>query len=415
MGGVSKTTGLEEKGIGRRERLARRRAEACKTAYPRDEKPFPMPIEKNTELYARIARHAGLRQPAPLLEALSALSAEPHEILEMLRRHQLSRLVCCVATEGLSGAKPAGIVKELVSGLPVPRISCQAMVEAYSEIRLAMEEARLPFMLLKGFYFACRFYGGLDRRPQYDIDMLVRRADFGAALVVLRKLGFARRSRDFHSRTVARGAMPIDLHHSPRCSPAYQFNETAVWGRAIEARAGDLSFRTLSDLDYITMLSASIFEDIGFGKGRLKQALDLYLLLRENNRHWDWESYFCEILPGNFIEIAANALALVVDLFAAQAELVSLSAALRRRKDLIAHVDREEALRLVFAPHGHVDNMVWFRRIYPGSMLYYRCNFWLWTFPGSLRNLDAGWFRRNWLFFLRIRNSGLVSRGTPKR
>jgi hypothetical protein len=90
-----------------------------------------------------------------------------------------------------------------------------------------------------------------------------------------------------------------------------------------------------------------------------------------------------------------NALAVVTDVFAAPDELANLRAALERRRRLVDHADRQEALRLVFAPRGHVDNMLWFGRVYPGSVLYYRGRFWLRTFPTNLRNLDFDWLRRN--------------------
>lgn len=352
------------------------------------------------DLYARIARHAALREPDLLLEALSTAAGEPEDIAEMLRRHHLLGLVCSVATQDPVRAPRSSIVEALASRQPIPRVPVEALIETYREIRRALEARGLPLMLLKGFYFADRLYGGLDRRPQYDIDLLIRRKDLRAALKVFGELGFVRKSRDFHSHTLAREAIHVDLHHSPRRSPAYSFDEAAVWRRARDARAGDLAFRTLSDEDYVTMLATSIFEDVGFGKGNLKQALDLYLLLRKNDPRRDWEAYFRDTPPRPLLGVVANVLALVADVFAAEGELAQLSASLERRKGLIDHADRDQALRLLFAPRGRVENMLWFGRIYPGSVLYYRGRFWLWTFPANLRNLDADWFRRNAAYLL---------------
>jgi hypothetical protein len=194
----------------------------------------------------------------------------------------------------------------------------------------------------------------------------------------------------------------VDLHHSPRRSPVYSVDEEAAWSRARDVRAAGAAFRTLSDEDYVTMLAASLFEDVGFGKGSLKQALDLYLLLRDNDAHMDWTGYFGR-LPRNLLAAVANVLALVADVFALDAELPHLGAALDRGRTL--HRDRAEALDLLFAPRGRVENMLWFGRLYPGSVLYYRLRFWVRTFPGNLRNLDAEWIRRNAALLLRAPKS----------
>lgn len=348
----------------------------------------------NLDRYVRIARYAGLGEPELLREELARTSDEPDAIANMLGRHHLLSLVCAVAGERAGETPPADIVARLAARQPPRKVSVDELMRAFVEIRAALDERAVPALLLKGFYFADRLYGSLERRPQYDIDLLVRRAHFDAALQAFGALGFARKSTDFHSQTLARGVVHIDLHHSPRRSPAYSFDEAAVWSRAREARAADLEFRTLADEDYVTMLGTSLFEDVGFGKVYLKQMLDLYLLLRDNDAEIDWPAYLNGV-PAGVARITANVLSLVAGVFDADGELGHLNAALARHRDLIEPLDREQALHLVFAPHGEVENMLWFARIYPGSMLYYRARFWMRTFPANLRNFDANWLRRN--------------------
>jgi hypothetical protein len=349
--------------------------------------------------YVRIARYAGLRRPELLRDELSRADGEPDRIAALLHRHHVLTLVCAVASENLSSGRPP-ILERMVANLPARKVPVGTLVGAFTEIGAELERRGVPILLLKGFYFADRLYGGLERRPQYDIDLLVRRAQFDAALQAFGALGFVLISSDFHSRTLARGPVHVDLHHSPRRSPAYSFDEAAVWGRAREARAGGLAFRTLADEDYVSMLATSLFEDVGFGKGYLKQMLDLYLLLRDNDAGIDWPAYLNGLSAGA-ARVTANVLSLVADVFDAEAELGHLRAALAGRRDLVEPVDREQALNLVFAPRGEVENMLWFARIYPGSMLYYRVRFWMRTFPANLRNFDVKWLRRNAQFLVR--------------
>src|SRR6185436_9088687 len=97
----------------------------------------------------------------------------------------------------------------------IRRVPVESLLAAFEEMRGALQSAAIPLMLLKGFYFADRLYGGLDRRPQHDLDILVRRTDFRQALRVLAGLGFARKTTDLHSHTITRAAVHVDLHRAP--------------------------------------------------------------------------------------------------------------------------------------------------------------------------------------------------------
>ena len=66
----------------------------------------------------------------------------------------------------------------------------QALLELCEEIRTAFGAAEVPCLFLKGLYLGERFYGDVHRRHQYDVDVLVRPADFEAALNALAPLGF---------------------------------------------------------------------------------------------------------------------------------------------------------------------------------------------------------------------------------
>ena len=66
----------------------------------------------------------------------------------------------------------------------------QALLELCEEIRKSFGAAELPCLFLKGLYLGERFYGDVHRRHQYDVDVLVRPADFEAALNVHAQLGF---------------------------------------------------------------------------------------------------------------------------------------------------------------------------------------------------------------------------------
>jgi hypothetical protein len=124
---------------------------------------------------------------------------------------------------------------------------------------------------------------------------------------------------------------------------------------------------------------------------KLKQLLDLYLLLRAVDPTLDWEAFFARRERENLLGVAVNVLALVATLFEAHGELPRLAAALERRRAACALATRDEALALVGAARKDVASLAWFGRVYPGSLLLHLLWFWAGGFPANLRNLGPAW------------------------
>src|SRR5262249_49533400 len=160
-------------------------------------------------------------------------------------------------------------------------------------------------------WFAERLYGGLRRRPQHDIDLLVRSRDFRRAARSFRRLGFARKGRDLHSLSFIRDDVSVDVHRYLRWAPAYALDEAAIWDTALDVHVEGVAMRTLSDEHSLVMLAMAAFEDLGQGAAKLKQLLDLYLLLRRVDATFDWEAFFLRRERENLLAVTVNVLALV--------------------------------------------------------------------------------------------------------
>jgi len=344
------------------------------------------------DAYVDVAKHAGLREADALLEALARLEGEPGEIADTLRRHHLIRLVRGVLPEERLRAR---LRPELVGALstrrPVGRVPVGTLLRTFDEVRQALDAAGVPILVLKGFTFAERLYGGLERRPQHDVDVLVRPRDFRRATALLAGLGFARYDRDLHSLTVQRGAIQVDVHRHLRWAPAFAIDEDAVWGTAVAVPIDGIAVPTLSDEYAVVALVLAAFEDVGQGMAKLKQLLDLHLLLRELDAATDWAGFFTRRAGENLLGVAVNVLALVTTLFDADTELPRLSGALAPHRARTALVHRERVLALVSAPAKHPANLAWFARVYPGSLLHYLVWFWWGGFPANLRRLGPAW------------------------
>jgi hypothetical protein len=341
---------------------------------------------------AQVAKHAGLGDREALLDALAALDAPAEEAAERLRAHHLVRLVhSCVPDEALRARLPAALVDALASRRPIQRLPVATLLAAYDEVRAAFAAAGVPLLLLKGFVFAERLYGGLERRPQHDVDVLVRRRDRRRALGLLRGLGFERKAYDLHSRTVVRDGVAIDVHHALRRAPAFAIDEAELWATAIERPVGARRIATLSDEYTLVLLVLASFEDLGQGMAKLKQLLDLYLLLRAVDADFDWEAFFARRERENLGAVSVQVLGLVATLFEAGEELPRLVAALDRRQEPVTPASRQEVLALVGAPRKDVASLAWFGRVYPGSLWLHLLWFWAGGFPANLRNLGPAW------------------------
>jgi hypothetical protein len=345
--------------------------------------------------YVRLVRAAAIGSAAELVESLAQLQESPDQIALVLRRHQAIELVReAVGRHHLQGLVDARILAAIESQRPLRPLTGVDWLAAWRELSAALASRGIPALLVKGLWFAERLYGGLARRPQFDIDVLVPAARFRPASRALEGLGFTRRGYDFHSRTYLRGAVKVDLHGWLRRAPAYRLSEAAMWASAQTVSVGGTDVRTLSDEFHVLLVALSIVQDLWQGMARLRQVLDLFLLVRAMDPDCDWESFFARRHEDRTAREVASVLALVIEIFdplggpsGGAAEVPRLRAALEaRRRELIARAPVDPAA-LFLAPRKSPANMAWFRTVYSGSVRWYLVRFWFGNFPRSLKRL----------------------------
>jgi hypothetical protein len=247
-------------------------------------------------------------------------------------RHHLIGLVRTrISDADLRARLAPALADALASRRPVGRVPASTLLAAYADVRRALAADGIDLLVLKGFYFAERLYGGIDRRPQHDLDVLVRPRDFRRTLAALRALGFARRRRDLHSIAVRHGDVQVDVHRHLRWAPVFAIDEAAVWRTALDVEVQGTAVRTLSDEYTLVFVLLAAFEDLGQGLAKLKQLLDVHLLLRAVDPTMDWEAFFARRMAENVLDVTVNVLAVCVALFEASDELPRLAAALADR------------------------------------------------------------------------------------
>ena len=341
--------------------------------------------------YVRAAKQAASGQTLELGATLRSLEAPASEIAATLRAHHISGLVRSALDQSPTPLDVAPVLLAALDAVrPMQMATKDELRSGFDEVRRRLDREGVPVLLLKGQYLAERLYQVPARRPQFDIDVLVRERHYRKARRNLVAGGFVRIAYDQHSVTFSRGNLKVDLHRCLRSAPAYKIDEDAIWATAREVRVGGLQARTLSD-DYLTVLLVlGAFEDLGQGTARLKQMVDLYLFSRQLEQSCDWDAFFRRRESEGLAEVAAAVLSLVVTLFEARAELPILTAAVDRRGHFPDEAAARTALDLVFAARKSPGNLAWFQRVYPGSFPRYLLWFWLGGFPANVRGLWTG-------------------------
>src|SRR5262249_37411620 len=133
------------------------------------------------------------------------------------------------------------------------------------------------------------------------------------------------------------------------------------------------------------------FEDLGQGLVKLKQLLDVYLLMRALNATMNWDAFLRGREFENLGDVALNVLAVCLALFDAHDEMPRLAASLACCADRCVLRNRDEVYRLVDAPAKAPSSLVWFGRVYPGSLAHWLAWFWLYGFPENLGRLRPRW------------------------
>jgi hypothetical protein len=286
----------------------------------------------------------------------------------------------------------------------------QVLLELSEEIRTAFGAAEIPCLFLKGLYLGERFYGDVHRRHQYDVDVLVRPANFEAALNALAPLGFdvttavggkpvARRLRKIRTRgrerapqtvTVRRGdGLKVDLHCRLKSRWFRGIDEEAAWAERRTFSVGGHEFETLSDEHTLLFLIVSICFDLRRGACRAKHFLDLYLVLGAFGQALDWERFLASREREGLLKVSVNVLAVFLTLWDCAGEFPGLALAIEQRRRRVELRDARDALALATRPRHSQENRVWFQRLCPGSPLAY----WSWRLtldlPHTLRRARA--------------------------
>ncbi len=158
------------------------------------------------------------------------------------------------------------------------QLSSFVWTETLKNMLGAFHRADLPVIALKGPCLAERLYGDADLRACYDLDLLVRSADWTRAVQMLTDLGFSPNSHadDYH-QSWGRKGINLELHHNLENTSAFDIDIDAAWRRAELSRFHDVPVWLLAPADELLYLC---LHAVRHRFERLSLMLDLALAFR---------------------------------------------------------------------------------------------------------------------------------------
>ena len=200
----------------------------------------------------------------------------------------------------------------------------EALVTELESISKLMGAEGIEFILLKGPYLAQRFYADIDRRFFGDLDVLIKPQDLHRADKLLKAAGYSCRSsilinqslvrRFTHGFDYKRGALRLDLHWSLGSHVSYRIDYDAVWRGCQTYRIEQTTCAVLSDEYTLLFHLLSYFEDLARGAGRLKTAMDIWVILKILEPQVDWAAFLAARKEEGIEPICRTMLILCLDL-----------------------------------------------------------------------------------------------------
>lgn len=319
---------------------------------------------------------------------------------DLLGKHQLrGYLYSILGNLPASQPFPPDLVRRLEPFYMRQRARNEQTVRELKLLSSAFSQARQEFILLKGPYLAKRFYGGLDRRIYWDIDILVKREELGRAQQLLTRNGFSRQSRILfneqltiyfsHALEFAKPGVAVDLHWALKNRPSYNFNYEDVWETKQEFFLDDVAFHVLSDQYALVLTLVSIFNDIEVGKIRIKSFVDLYMTMRALHGEVDWDRFLEDRKTEHVFKISINMLNLLLCLFDCYQEFPDLARAIDRRKGVLELLDSDTIETLMAHSRVGMTRRMWASRLYEKSRLRFLL-WWMISMPFRRAAFRAG-------------------------
>lgn len=175
------------------------------------------------------------------------------------------------------------------------------VLQAMVTLRSSLMDRGIPFMVLKGLPLADRYWGGVDRRFVWDLDLLVREADRRGAMETLLQGGFkappwqvrssALAFNLLHALEFTAPGLSVDLHWCFRRRPGIRIDYAEVWRDARPWRLDTQEYLVPGSSDTLLIMLLGLAQDVERRRISTRKIWDIYLWLRAEG-DFSWPGFF---------------------------------------------------------------------------------------------------------------------------
>ena len=272
-----------------------------------------------------------------LLRALVAMDADavhqafldPHTdlaaFLGFVHRHQLGAFTYgSLRRLGLAEQLPPPLLRAAKAAWLLERVPSERALEQMCDLAALFERGGVRVMFLKGPLFAKRYYGSLEARNVFDLDVLIREpGDLAKVEDLLLQAGFEPAFRVPVSKTLARffahhfeyrrGSVPLDVHWALQRHFSFDIDYDRVWATAVHVDLAGHTFLATSDEYEIVLQVLGVVTDLQVGKLTLRPLVDLVHILRMVEGSMDWGSFVAARERERILRPTAYVLQLALD------------------------------------------------------------------------------------------------------
>jgi hypothetical protein len=267
------------------------------------------------------------------------------------------------------------------------------------QLRIAMARVQSMFaqqgievIVLKGVPLADRYWGGIDRRFVWDMDLLIKPADLGQAIRLINTAGFTPSSGHFLPRSIAmrlthaveftKDTTSLDLHWAFRRRPGFSIDYQGVWQRAATWHYDGIDYSVPAAEDSLLVMLLGIAQDAERGHCTYRKLWDVYLWLQVE-QDMDWEAFYLRCTNEGVAVLCLNMLVLTLLALDSEAEFPKLHDFLDQRHDSISCTAANVEM-VLGRSRQHLGNRLWFARLQAVPAWLYLC--W-WTLTAPMRYL----------------------------
>jgi putative nucleotidyltransferase-like protein len=239
-----------------------------------------------------------------LRHALSDPATDVAGFLGFARRHQLGAyvyrtlrqlgLISILPPEMVAGAKAASLIERALS---------ERLAQEMHELGELFDRGDARVMFIKGPLFAQRFYGSLDARGLFDLDVLIQApGDIETIEALLLEAGFERAYHVPASRRLGqyfahhfeyrRESLPLDVHWALQRHFTFAIDYARIWATSTRIGLKGHTYEATSDEYELVLQILGVVTDLQVGRLKLRSLVDVYRILRTVEGTLDWGDFF---------------------------------------------------------------------------------------------------------------------------